>query len=132
MIQFAYTILYVEDVEATMRFYEDGLGLKRKFITPEKDYGEVLSGPTTIAFAQLSLAQSNLTKGFNSSNLSNAPFGVELGFTTEEPEKIVRQAIQAGAELYEPMTIKPWGQQVAYLRDIDGFLIEICTSMKSQ
>ncbi|WP_083994044.1 hypothetical protein [Gelidibacter algens] len=24
---------------------------------------------------------------------------------------------------------KPWGQIVAYIRDLDGFLIEICTSM---
>ncbi len=28
----------------------------------------------------------------------------------------------------EPNT-KPWGQVVAYVRDLDGFLIEICTPM---
>jgi lactoylglutathione lyase len=24
---------------------------------------------------------------------------------------------------------KPWGQTVAYVRDLDGFLVEICTSV---
>jgi lactoylglutathione lyase len=35
--------------------------------------------------------------------------------------------MQAGAIIAEEPKQKPWGQTVAYLRDIDGFLIEICT-----
>jgi hypothetical protein len=28
----------------------------------------------------------------------------------------------------EPVS-KPWGQTVAYVRDLDGFLVELCTAM---
>ncbi|MBY0426896.1 MAG: hypothetical protein K2Q22_14775, partial [Cytophagales bacterium] len=34
MVKFSYTILYVQDVTKSIEFYESGLGLKRKFITP--------------------------------------------------------------------------------------------------
>ena len=64
MIKFAYTILYVRDVEKSIGFYEKAFGFERKFVTPEKDYGELLVGETTLSFASLSLAHSNLRKGF--------------------------------------------------------------------
>jgi hypothetical protein len=31
--------------------------------------------------------------------------------------------------LMEEPKIKPWGQVVAYVRDLDGFLIEVCSPM---
>lgn len=49
-MKFAYTILYVESVIDTIEFYEKAFGFTRKFITPEKDYGELISGETTISF----------------------------------------------------------------------------------
>ena len=44
-------------------------------------------------------------------------------------EADVEKAIQFGAKLEEPMKSKPWGQKVAYIRDNNGFLLEICTPM---
>ena len=49
-MKYAYTILYVEKVLETIQFYEKAFGFKQKFITDEKDYGELISGETTIAF----------------------------------------------------------------------------------
>ena len=46
---YGYTIFYVEDVEKTIQFYKKAFGFQQKFITPEKDYGELISGETTIA-----------------------------------------------------------------------------------
>jgi lactoylglutathione lyase len=127
MIKFAYTILYVRDVEKSIGFYEKAFGFERKFVTPEKDYGELLVGETTLSFASLSLAHSNLRKGFIESDLRNKPFGIEIGFTTDKVEETVHSAVQAGGVILEHPKTKPWGQVVAYLRDPDGFLIEICT-----
>jgi lactoylglutathione lyase len=127
MIKFAYTILYVQDVTRAVEFYENAFGLTRKFVTPENDYGELLVGETTLSFASTILAKSNLTNGFTESCLSDKPFGIEIGFTTDNVEKTVSTAINAGATIVENPTTKPWGQVVAYLRDLDGFLIEICT-----
>mgnify|MGYP006209291583 CR=1 FL=1 len=63
---------------------------------------------------------------------SQKPFGVELVFTTENIEKDFQSAINFGATEFEPITEKPWGQKVGYLRDNNGFLIEICTPMKTE
>ena len=129
MIKFAYTILYVQDVTKAVEFYENAFDLIRKFVTPENDYGELAVGETTLAFASTTLAKSNLTDGFMESSLTHKPFGIEIGFTTDNVEKIVSNALNAGATIVENPKTKPWGQIVAYLRDIDGFLIEICTPM---
>ena len=128
-MKYAYTILYVEDVTKTVEFYEKAFGFERKFITPEKDYGELLTGGTTIAFASLTLGESNLKAGFQKSAPNELPFGIELAFTTENIATDFQKAIGVGATEVEPVKEKPWKQKVGYLRDINGFLIEICTPM---
>ncbi|SHG40256.1 VOC family protein [Chryseobacterium vrystaatense] len=130
MIKFKYVILYVEDVEKSMNFYQDTFDTPIKFITPEKDYGELLTGETSLSFASVSLASSNIKEGFLSSKSEAKPFGIELGFTTDDVEKLVAKAIENGAVLYEDITVKPWGQKVAYIKDTDNYLVEICTEIQ--
>ncbi len=127
MIKFAYTILYVQDVGKSVEFYEKAFGFSRKFVTPENDYGELLVGETTLAFVSHELARTNLKDGFVTSNLIDKPFGIEIGFTTENVEETVKMAVNIGAIIIEYPKTKSWGQTVAYIRDLDGFLIEICT-----
>ena len=129
MVKFSYTILYVKNVSESIEFYEKAFGFKRKFITPENDYGKLLSGETIISFADVQLASSNLSNGFNLSKRNEKPFGIELGFTTENVELVFDQAVKMGATPLETIKIKPWGQAVAYVQDINGFLIEICSPM---
>ncbi|MBF4492666.1 VOC family protein [Flavobacterium sp. JLP] len=130
MVKFGYTILYVEDVEKSLSFYENAFGFSRKFITPDHDYGELITGETTLSFASKNLASQNLKEGFVQSNLEGKPFGIEIGFITDEVGELVQKATSLGAILVVEPTKKPWGQVVAYVRDLDGFLIEICTEMK--
>lgn len=127
MIAFSYTILYVADVAQAMSFYERAFGFTQKFRTPENDYGEMVSGSTALAFASKELAQSNLSQGFLDSFSKEKPFGIELGFVTADVAAAVEKAVAEGAVLYEPLKTKPWGQTVAYIRDLDGFLIELCS-----
>jgi lactoylglutathione lyase len=129
MVKLGYTILYVEDVEKSIAFYESAFGFQRKFLTPENDYGEINTGETTMAFVSKALANSNLKNGFLESALSNQPFGIEIGLVTENVEATIEKAIGLGAALLEAPKQKPWGQTVAYIRDLDGFLIEVCTPM---
>jgi lactoylglutathione lyase len=129
MIQFTYTILYVDNVEETCSFYEKAFGFERKFITPENDYAELITGQTTLSFASTELASSNLSKGFIKSESGQKPFGIELGFVTENVEESVSKAIENGASLVEAAKQKPWGQTVAYIQDPNGFLIELCSAM---
>ncbi|WP_060872537.1 VOC family protein [Myroides odoratus] len=130
MIKYSYTIMYVKQVEATVAFYESAFGFERKFITPEEDYGELISGDTTLAFAAEELAQMNLSQGFTTVNKDRV-MGIELGFVVEDVEHAVQRAVAAGASIYEPVKVKPWGQTVAYVTDCNGFLIELCTAMQA-
>lgn len=131
-IQYAYTILYVENVEESMEFYQQVFGFEQKLITPEKDYGELLSGTTTLAFANLELGKSNFRQGFTQSSLNERPFGIELAFATEHVEEVMETALKHGATLLEETVTKPWGQKVGYLRDVNGFIVEVCTPIENQ
>ncbi|TDP00633.1 VOC family protein [Flavobacterium sp. 245] len=130
MVKFGYTILYVNDVEKAIEFYENAFGFSRKFITPDNDYGELSTGETTLSFASKNLASQNLSDGFIESNLENKPFAIEIGFITEDVGELLQKATSFGAVLVTEPTKKPWGQVVAYVRDPEGFLIEICTPMQ--
>ncbi|WP_312993119.1 VOC family protein [Chryseobacterium flavum] len=130
MIRFKYVILYVEDVEKSMNFYKNTFDTEIRFITPEHDYGELITGETTISFASVSLANTNLKEGFIASGAGNKPFGIELGFITDNVELLVEKSIRNGAVLYEDIAVKPWGQKTAYIKDPDNYLIEICTEVQ--
>lgn len=127
---YAYTILYVLDVQKTVEFYKQAFGFSEKFTTPEKDYAEMISGETTIAFASHELGESNFPSGFKRSSTDEKPFGVELAFITENIENDFKKALDTGASLVTEIIEKPWGQKVGYLRDNNGFLIEICTPVQ--
>jgi uncharacterized glyoxalase superfamily protein PhnB len=127
MVKFGYTILYVSDVTKSVEFYESAFGFSRKFITPENDYAELLTGETTISFVSKELANSNLKNGFLMIKQANKPFGIELALVTENVQEIIDKAVECGAIIEEKPIEKPWGQTVGYIRDVDGFLLEICT-----
>jgi lactoylglutathione lyase len=130
MVKLGYTILYVSEVTQSIEFYESAFGFTRKFITPENDYGELMTGETTISFASIELADSNLKTGFLQSKLTEKPFGIELALVTENVTETIDTAVNLGAVIVEAPVQKPWGQTVGYIRDINGFLLEICTPMK--
>jgi len=130
-MKYGYTIFYVDSVKETIEFYENAFGFMRKFITPENDYGELLTGETTIAFASMKLGNSNFTKSYEPIMNNLKPMGFEMAFVTENIEEDFSKAIQAGATEYEEVKEKPWGQKVGYLRDNNGLLIEICTPVNA-
>jgi uncharacterized glyoxalase superfamily protein PhnB len=127
MVKLGYTILYVTDVTKSVEFYEKAFDFARKFITPENDYGELLTGETTLAFVSKELANANLKNGFLESSQLDKPFGIELALVTDNVQAVLNKAVELGALVTELPMQKPWGQTVAYIRDIDGFLLEICT-----
>ena len=124
-MRFGYTILYVRDVERTVGFYERAFGLTRSFVHAS-GYGELETGATRLAFAAFELARSNGTEFAEPRPDAPAP-AVEVAFVTDDVPAAVERAVAAGAVLVSPPRAKPWGQVVAYVRDEDGFLIELCT-----
>jgi lactoylglutathione lyase len=128
-MNFAYTIAYVADVEASLAFFERAFGLKRRFVAPGGGYGELETGATALAFAQHGTARDSLGRDYVAADASPAPLGVEIGLVTTNVAAACERAVQAGAVLLKAPTVKPWGQTVAYVRCPDGVLVELCTAM---
>jgi lactoylglutathione lyase len=127
-MQFGYTILYVRDVAAALDFYERAFGQKRRFLHESGQYGELETGATTLAFAGHELAAMSVPAAFQPSEAGAAAApAFEVCFVTEDVAGAFTRAVDAGAaEASQPMR-KPWGQEVAYVRDIDDNLVEIAS-----
>jgi len=125
MMEFSYTILYVKDVAQSAAFYEKAFGLKQRFIHESGQYAEMETGGTSLAFSSNELAKSNLPQGFQENSRSNLPAGIEVGFVTNDVVAAFERAVEAGAVPVVDPKVKPWGQTVAYVRDLDGILIEL-------
>lgn len=123
----AYVIVYVPAVEASLAFYEAAFGLRRRFLHDSGTYGELETGATALAFAD---ETSTPSAGTFTRNRGDGPAaGAEIGLVVADVAAAYARALAAGATpVLEPAT-KPWGQVVAYVRDRDGFLVELCTSM---
>ena len=129
-MKFGYTLLYVADVTATLEFYESVFGFQRKFFHEDGDqaYGELVSGETTLGFVSEPLADSHGLDYRKARPEQSAP-PFELAFLSEDVPTDYEQAVEKGAIPVSPPATKPWGQVVSYVRDNNGFLIEICSPM---
>lgn len=123
-MQLGYTILYVPDVPATLKFYEAAFGLTTRFLHEGGDYGELETGTTTLAFSAHSLMQ-QLGKNPQVAN-AHAPC-FEIALCTADVPQALDRAIAAGAKPMRPVETMPWGQTIAYVADVNGFLVELCT-----
>lgn len=97
-------------------------GFQRKFITPDNSYAELITGDTTLSFASIELAKTNFNDGFTESCVANKPFGIEIGFTTDNVEATFDYAVKGGAIPLEKAKVKPHGQLVAYVKRSWWFL----------
>jgi lactoylglutathione lyase len=128
-MKFGYTILYVDDVEKTVAFYERAFGLERKMVQPG-EFGELDTGSTKLAFAARSHVQSLFTLPVQRSGPDHDAPPVEIALVTDDVQAAFDKAIAAGAVVVTNPTKKPWGQIVGYVRDNNGFLVELCTPIE--
>ena len=126
-----YVILYVKDVSASLAFYEQAFGLSRRFFNDDhgKAYGELETGAARLGFASLELARSHLKQEPVVASPGKPPLGFEIALVTTDVPVLYARAVKAGAVAVAEPATKPWGQTVAYLRDIDGYLVELCTPL---
>ncbi|MEM7760822.1 MAG: VOC family protein [Cyanobacteria bacterium P01_A01_bin.40] len=125
-IKFGYTIVYVANVPEILDFYRRAFGFATKFLHEGNDYGELATGDTVIGFANHQLGKMNLPEGYLSADVKTLPLGMELVLVTDDVEQVYEQALTEGAIAVQPPQLKPWNQTVAYLRDPQGTLIELC------
>jgi Lactoylglutathione lyase and related lyases len=127
-VKLGYTIVYVPDVSASLAFFENAFGLKRKFLHESGTYGEMDTGETTLSFAAHALGDMNFPGGHVHADESVLPLGFEIALVTgDDVHAAHAKAIAAGAREMAAPQQKPWGQTVSYLRCPDGLLVELCT-----
>jgi lactoylglutathione lyase len=123
-MQFGYTILYVDDVPATLAFYGKAFGLATRYTHESGSYGELETGATALAFVSHTLLR-QIGKTPASPDLHKPTS--EIALVTDDVAAAVERAVAAGAKLVQEATAMPWGQTIAYVGDLNGFLVEICT-----
>jgi uncharacterized glyoxalase superfamily protein PhnB len=127
-MKLGYTIIYVPDVKSTIEFYVKAFKLKKGFIHESKQYAELLTGETKLAFVSESLAKSN-GLSYVSNNIKQEAPGFEIGLISDDVKQSFTHAINHGAIAIQVPTEKPWGQLVSYVRDLNGIIVEICSDM---
>ena len=128
-LTFKYTILYVDSVKDTLAFYEAAFGLSTAMLHESGDYGELKTGATTLSFSSLELMET-LGKKPSKANANNPSF--EIAFETDDVPAALSRALEAGASLVQDVEYMPWGQTTAYVSDINGCLVELCTPVAAQ
>ncbi len=130
-MNFAYTLVYVADVAASLAFFERAFGLPARFLHESGAYGEVDTGAsgTKLAFVDHATARDSVQHDYVAADASAMPLGMEIGFTVADVPAAFERAVAAGARALAVPVTKPWGQTVAYVRCPDGTLVELCTAM---
>lgn len=128
-MQFGYTIIYVPDVNKAVEFYGRVFGLKVRSLHESGTYGEMETGTTILAFASNELGKANLPQGFRENKMSDIPAGIEIVFVTPDVKGAYDNALKQGAVSISEPEIKPWGQEVAYVRDLNGVAVELAAPM---
>ncbi|MCO4753067.1 MAG: VOC family protein [Bacteriovoracaceae bacterium] len=127
-MKLGYTLIYVDDLAATMEFYSEAFGMEKGFLHESNQYGEMQTGQTKLGFVQHETASSHGFK-YEKLGLDRTPAGFEIGLISEDVEAAFKKALDAGAESVCSPEKKPWGQMVSYVKDNNGVLVEICSSM---
>lgn len=120
--------LGVEDLQASLRFYRDGLGLATQGIVgTEFEDGAVvffdLQGGLKLAlFPRQSLAKDAGIPLATGGGACSIAHNVN---SQAEVDAVMKQAAHAGATLVKPAQATFWGGYSGYFRDPDGHLWEI-------
>jgi lactoylglutathione lyase len=123
-----YMILYVPNVAQAVEFYEKAFSLQQKFMHESKQYAEMETGQTALAFASHEMLKENGSNIFVGE--LTRPSGFEIAFITDDVPTAYKNALEAGCSPMQEPTQKPWGQTVAFVRDLNGSLVELCTAIK--
>lgn len=126
-MRLGYVILYVQDVVATVEFYEKAFGLQRRFVHESNAYAEMETGATALAFVDESLMKGS--HPFRLNRTSDGAAGIEVALVTDNVDEQFNHAVKAGACAVVAPVLKPWGQTVAYVKDNNGCFVELCSPL---
>jgi uncharacterized glyoxalase superfamily protein PhnB len=125
--RFSHTVIHVGNVVHSVEWYENVFGLGCKYVAPDGSYAEMETGGVILALSSYQLARKTYST-FQRNSLLEEPCGVHLSFTTDDVALLYKFALSQGAVPILGPTLKPWGQEEAWIRDLNGVLVAIVSS----
>ena len=108
MPRLAYSILFVSDLERSIAFYRDTIGLPFKF--SNESYAEFATDGAKFALYGRPQLPELLGR--------EAPAG-------RDPDREHDRLRRAGVEVLAPPTDRPWGERTLHVADPDGNVVEL-------
>ncbi|HMK48579.1 MAG TPA: VOC family protein [Thermodesulfovibrionales bacterium] len=125
----------VKDLQRSLRFYREGLGLPTKGIIGTEFKGSKDQAAGAVVMFELSgdlilalYPRTELAKDANEQIGPQSSTEFSLGYiaeSREEVDDILKKAEKAGAELTDAAHERPWGIYSGYFKDPDGHLWEV-------
>lgn len=130
------TVIYVDDVPATLDFYRKGFGLEPKFVdldvqlpnrdsTAQYQYAELATTGGPFQLATHALGELLLPGYVRPPD--GRPAGIEIAFFCDNVTQAFERAVQAGATVLAEPKEMPWGQTAAYVRGVEGTCFGLCS-----
>jgi uncharacterized protein len=119
----------VDDLEASLRFYRDGLGLETEgIIGTEFEHGAVVFFDLQLGVKLALFPREDLARDAEVEQSGRSPTEFSLGHVVAseaEVDTVMQQATAAGARIVKKAQKTFWGGYAGYFEDPDGHLWEI-------
>jgi len=119
----------VGDLEKSLKFYRDGLGLRTEGIIGEEfEYGAVVFFDLQNGLKLALWPRKSLAHDAGIAETPASPTELSIGHnvnTKEEVDQVMAQAQEAGARIVKPAKKTFWGGYAGYFQDPDGHLWEV-------
>jgi lactoylglutathione lyase len=118
-----YVILYVEDLDRSIAFYREMIGLQLRL--RDRGYVELVTEGTKFGL----FARANLPELIGREARAGGPGG-EIAFLVDDVDGEAARLRAAGAEILLGPTDRPWGHRTLHLLDPDGFVVELAQEIE--
>ena len=121
-----YVILIVADIDRSLRFYTEVLGLP--LAHRSGSYAQLATGATRLGFYERPAMEATLGTSLGTPDPFAPAF--EIGFKVDDVDAAYAELVEAGAVPAAVPVTRPWGQRTAYVRDPDGYLVELAQDLR--
>ncbi len=124
MDRIGYVILYVSDLDVSIAFYRDVVGLPHRFT--DAGYAEFGTGATRFA-----LYERRRAEWLTGRTVQPGP-AAEIVLVVDDVDACATRLAAAGADVLSGPADRPWGHRTVHVADPDGFVVEFAQEIPRQ